>query len=161
MPAISGDDDDVNSSAADAVLLAPRQATTGFVTIPSTYGGGGSSVSPGAVAGIVVGAVAGFIILVVWCLSCFGYAPRVYYGGDGGRERRRGRRGSRHHHHTHHHHHHQRRHGHRQPSVRATETVEVRTTERISRPRGGGGRVAGGDDVIVIETGQPRVAGRR
>lgn len=162
----------------------PRQDDSdGFIAIPSVYGALDTSPHPGVVVGIVLGSVAGFLLLLFLLYSCLGFGPRVMpisvVEGSVLEEVRTTRRsgGSRRHHsHS--------RHRRRRSTVRATETVEVRTRERVSVPPpppggGGGGPIIvdapaprmvhssdeddDEDEVVVIEehTPPPRRPGRR
>ncbi|ATY59365.1 hypothetical protein CCM_05332 [Cordyceps militaris CM01] len=56
---------------------APQQSTTtpGFQAIPSTYREQDSSLAPGAVAGIVLGSVGAFLLLLALLYSCTGWTP--------------------------------------------------------------------------------------
>lgn len=122
--------------------------------VPESYAKQGSSLTPGATAGVVLGAVAGAIIILLLLYQCFGFGRRAgveavvvepaHHHHHGHHKHRRSRRhssGSHRSHRSGHHHHHHRRHSshsHRRPSVvRARETVEVRTHDR--RPYSGGG----------------------
>lgn len=124
-------DHDSDSSASKTVpslssvieALAPRQATSSdFKPIPATYGQLDSSPGPGTVAGIVLGSVAGFVLLLVlvYSVANFGYTAgpaavitsRVDTEAVAADEHR----------------HHRRRKS-RRPQ--ATEMFEVRTHERI------------------------------
>ncbi|KAF4126746.1 hypothetical protein GMORB2_0483 [Geosmithia morbida] len=135
--------------------------------VPQSYAHQGSSLTPGAVAGVVLGSVAGVILILVILYSCLGFGPRVMSSEPSGAfvRRRHGSHGSHHHHHNQSHHHtsdkykykykrtkHGRRssgasHHHRRSGSGAgprivRETVNVRTQDRRSadggRPRGGG-----------------------
>jgi hypothetical protein len=126
------------------ILLVPRQSSSNNddVILPTTYSGFSSSPDPGVVAGIVLGSVGGFLLILALLYSCLGWAPiafsgrRTAAGPDDELSVRsrsvlsfRTRTTSQHkHHHSH---------KHRRP-VRATEMYEVRTSERTtsqSRPR--------------------------
>jgi hypothetical protein len=48
-----------------------------ILIIPSTYGALGSSLHPGVVAGITLGAVLGFLLLLFAIYSCLGFGPAV------------------------------------------------------------------------------------
>jgi hypothetical protein len=109
----------------------PRQntAATALVSIPGSYGGLNSSPDPGTVAGIVLGSVGGFLLLLWLIYLCvnFGNPDTASSYGTASIATRRSRRSSHRHHHK--------------PPVRlrATETVEVRTRERGSGSHGHGG----------------------
>ncbi|KAH7160807.1 hypothetical protein EDB81DRAFT_327198 [Dactylonectria macrodidyma] len=66
MPAIPLPPSKTLRSVADAVSLVARadDSSSSFVPIPSTYGSLNSSPSPGVVVGIVLGSVAGFLLLL-------------------------------------------------------------------------------------------------
>lgn len=66
-------------------LLAVRQDDPSFVPVPSTYGSLGSSPHPGVVAGIVLGSVAGFLLLL-WLVYVIlhGGRPVVMAADDSG-----------------------------------------------------------------------------
>jgi hypothetical protein len=121
--------------------LLPRQAETTLISIQSKYGALGSSPEPGVVVGIVLAAVAGFLLLLWAVYSCLGVAPAASeytstYGGTASVLTLR----SRHHHH----------HKSSSPRMRAAiVTEEVRTTTRAS-----GGRSSG--PVIVDAEPPPR-----
>ncbi|KAH6607465.1 hypothetical protein Trco_003778 [Trichoderma cornu-damae] len=62
----------------DAATLAARQqdsATTTFVVIPETYGSLHDSLSPGAIVGIVIASVIGFILLLLVIYTILGLGP--------------------------------------------------------------------------------------
>ncbi|KAI9902689.1 hypothetical protein N3K66_002041 [Trichothecium roseum] len=119
-------------------VIEARQSTTTHLIIPSIYGSLYDSPSPGVIVGIVLGAVAGFLVLLLLFYSCLGFGPRVIpVEAISFRERPPSRKHS----------HHsvrgggvRRSHSRRRSSgtVRVTETYETRTRERGSR--GGGGR---------------------
>ncbi|KAK0391054.1 hypothetical protein NLU13_0556 [Sarocladium strictum] len=110
--------------------LLPRQSS--FVPVPSSYGSASSSPHPGVVAGIVIGSVGGFLLLLFLIYSCLGFGPSVWVQPSRSeytaasqsvlsfRTRRTSRARS------------ARRHASRGPRV--TETYEVRTRERRERP---------------------------
>ncbi|KAK3323480.1 hypothetical protein B0T19DRAFT_205456 [Cercophora scortea] len=113
----------------DNARITTRQSTT---TIPSLYGSLNSGPDPGTVAGIVLGSVAGFILLLWLLYTCINMGnPEVAESSVGTASYV-----SRKHRHSHHHHHHHGRHG---------ETVEIRATSRSGPP------TAGGATIIVEE----------
>lgn len=126
----------LSDAAPAAVAARQNPAQTTLVVVPAQYGNMGNSPDPGAVVGIVLGSVAGFLLLLWLFYSCVDF-------GDGGLDglssvgtasvlTLRTRRSSGHRHHHHHHH---------KPApvrLRATETVEVRARERDHRSSGGG-----------------------
>ncbi|KAL2022224.1 hypothetical protein VTK56DRAFT_5834 [Thermocarpiscus australiensis] len=106
--------------------------------------GDASTLSGGAIAGIVIGSIAGFLLLVWIIRSCtnIGAPPgsearpgKPWYGGirdeypprhaSRGRSRSRSRSRSRHSHHSAHHHHHHSGHGRRSRRVSVAEAVPV------------------------------------
>lgn len=112
---------------ARAARLLTRQNTDDNIIIPSRYGALNSSLAPGAVAGIVLGSVFGFLLLL-WLLysCCANIGPPVSYRSDYGASRvtvdyrsSRSRGPPRHH---------KRRHSSRGARVYATETTRVRET---------------------------------
>lgn len=122
------------------------------VIIPSTYGSLNDSPSPGVVVGIVLGSVAGFLVLLFLIYSALGFGPAVLGAGWGTRTvevsgmaasrsvlsfRSRPEHGK--------HHRHSRRGG-----DHATEMFEVRTRERVVQE---GGQQA--PPIIVEPTRQP------
>ncbi|KAK3688500.1 hypothetical protein B0T22DRAFT_155442 [Podospora appendiculata] len=108
-----------SNPAALAARIVSRQSTT---TIPSLYGSLNSGPDPGTVAGIVLGSVAGFILLLWLLYTCINMGnPEVAESSVGTASYV-----SRKHRHSHHHHHH-RPHG---------ETVEIRATSRSGPPAG-------------------------
>jgi hypothetical protein len=121
--------------------LARRQNNNdnGFVAIPSVYGQIDSSPHPAAVAGIVLGAVGGFLLLLFLLYSCLGFGPRIMPLEGSVLEVRSSRRS----------HSHKRR---RRSGVRVRETVEVRTRERVPVPP-----APPGDGPIIVDAPPPRV----
>jgi hypothetical protein len=127
--------------------LLPRQNS--FAPVPSSYGSASSSPHPGVVAGIVIGSVGGFLLLLFLIYSCLGFGPQLWVQPSRSeytaasqsvlsfRTRRTSRARSA-----------------RRPSraggARVTETYEVRTRE--SR---GGGRTRSGVRPVVV--GEPVV----
>lgn len=108
----------------------PTQTTT--TIIPASYPALSGGPDAGAVVGIVLGSVAGFLLFfwLLWTCVNFGNPPgdvESSFGGTGSLYSRRSRR------HHHHHHHHRKRSGSRR------ETVEVRTARPIivEAPLGG------------------------
>ncbi|KAK4450091.1 hypothetical protein QBC34DRAFT_81806 [Podospora aff. communis PSN243] len=125
--------------------IVPRQAATTTATIPALYGSADSSPTPGAVAGITLGAVGGFLLvlyLIYVCINIGNSPERAESSVTGSAviERKRA--------HRHSHHHHRRSHG--------EATVEVRRTSRVvpsaviveEAVRGGRG---GGESIIIEE----------
>jgi hypothetical protein len=125
--------------------VVPRQAATTTATIPALYGSADSSPTPGAVAGITLGAVGGFLLVLYLIYVCIniGNPPENAESSVTGSvvmERKRTQRHS--------HHHHRRSHG--------EATVEVRRTSRVvpsaviveEAVRGGRG---GGESIIIEE----------
>ena len=128
-------------------VLEARQSTTTHVIIPSVYGDLYDSPSPGVIVGIVLGSVAGFLLLLFLLYTCLGFGPRVIpIEAISFRERPPSRKHS----HNNHHHHHRRRSG---GSVRVTETFETRTRERGSR----GGRA----EPVIVDAPSPPPQARR
>ena len=131
--------------------LLPRQAST-TTAIPALYGSLDSSPDPGAVAGITLGAVGGFLLVLFLIYTCInmGNPPETAESSVTGSVVLEKKTTKRHSHHSHHHHHHD--HGHRRSA-----TVEVRRSrvvpaaviveERVSG-------VAGGR--IIVEEARPR-----
>ncbi|KAJ6444507.1 protein translocation protein, Sec62 family protein [Purpureocillium lavendulum] len=136
-------------------VVARQQSTPTqtYVVIPTTYGSLDNSPSPGVVVGIVLGSVAGFLLLLFLLYSALGFGPVVLGRGSAGEEIevsgmdggarsvlsfRSGARSAaaEHKHHRHTHHHHQGRREARRG--RATEMFEVRTRERVVSVPGGG-----------------------
>ncbi|KAK3190404.1 hypothetical protein K4F52_003425 [Lecanicillium sp. MT-2017a] len=119
----------------------PRQNNNDDIIIPTTYSALSSSPNPGIVAGIVLGSVGGFLLILALLYSCLGWAPITLPRGAVSDDlsmrsrsvlsfRTRTTSHNKHHHHSHG--------SHRKTRpVRATEMFEVRTTERTStsRPR--------------------------
>ncbi|OAA61465.1 hypothetical protein ISF_05544 [Cordyceps fumosorosea ARSEF 2679] len=57
------------------IIVRAPQSTPGFQAIPSTYQGQDSSLPPATVAGIVLGSVGGFLLLLALLYSCTGWTP--------------------------------------------------------------------------------------
>ncbi|KAI5463330.1 hypothetical protein BGZ63DRAFT_422698 [Mariannaea sp. PMI_226] len=70
MPAIPPPPSETVPPVTTSVLLTARQQSTTFVSIPASYGDLYSSPSPGVIAGIVIGSVAGFLLLlyIIYCI---------------------------------------------------------------------------------------------
>jgi hypothetical protein len=127
--------------------------------VPAHYGAMYDSPSPGAVAGIVLGAVAGFLLLLALLWICCAFGPvadtasswgaptvsgitlRTRRRGGGDRSPSRSRRRSRS----------RQRSKHR--VSRVSETVEVRTTSR--RPSASYQRAAGGEPTYIVDARIP------
>jgi len=158
------DDDTLPNPPAHDTLLAPRQSTPSptYVVIPSTYGSLDSSPSPGVVVGIVLGSVAGFLLLLFLLYSALGFGPVVLgrgsadeeievsgmAGGVGARSVlsfRSNARSAAAGEHKHHRHSHR-----RERRGRATEMFEVRTRERVVT---GGGSVPRAPIVVDARPG--------
>ncbi|KAL6896383.1 hypothetical protein GGI43DRAFT_116091 [Trichoderma evansii] len=58
-----------------ATLVARQQETPTFVVIPETYNATHSSLSTGAVVGVVIGSAAGFILLLLILYTILGFGP--------------------------------------------------------------------------------------
>lgn len=126
------------------VLEARQRETT--IIIPSTYGGIDSSPNPGVVAGIVLGAVAGFLLLLFLIYTCLGFGPPVIPESEmSARPKHR-------HSHSHSHSHRHSHHHHRRGSARVTERVRVNVRES-----GGGatGRPRGPGEPIIVDAPPP------
>ncbi|KAM0328207.1 hypothetical protein ACHAQA_005614 [Verticillium albo-atrum] len=68
------------AAAAGSAPILPRQNSDPEVIVPATYGGTNSTLAPAAVAGIVLGAVAGFLLLVYVLYMCAnGVGPPADY----------------------------------------------------------------------------------
>ncbi|GKT85407.1 hypothetical protein Ct61P_03257 [Colletotrichum tofieldiae] len=126
--------------------LIHRQTTDGVVVVPATYGGY-SDLGPGAIAGITLGAVAGFLLILWMVYTCLNFgrpvetsSSSVYTGTASVISVRRSK--SRHRHHKH-----------RSPRARviATEEVRVRERESLSRPPG----------PVIVEAAPPMMQERR
>ncbi|KAI3532798.1 hypothetical protein CPAR01_10916 [Colletotrichum paranaense] len=124
--------------------LLPRQTTTnGVVVVPATYGGW-SSLGAGAIVGITLGAVAGFLLVLWMVYTCLNFgrpveasSSSVYTGTASVVSVRRQRSKSRHRHRKH-----------RSPRARVIATEEVRVRESVSRPPAPGGP-------IIVEAAPP------
>jgi D-alanyl-D-alanine carboxypeptidase len=123
--------------------LLPRQNdNSDFAPVPTSYGSSSSSPHPGVVAGIVVGSVGGFLLLLFLLYSCLGFGPSIwvqpsrseYTAASQSVLSFRTRRTSR-----------SRRHHSRGPRV--TETYEVRTRES----RGGGRARSRAPPPVVVD----------
>ncbi|SPN99644.1 uncharacterized protein DNG_02496 [Cephalotrichum gorgonifer] len=109
-------------------LLLPRRASSGG-SVASSYGALDSSPNPAVVAGIVLGSIAGYLIVIWLIYTCLNIGPAVdssastYLGGESvlTLSTRRAK------------------------SVRVRERVEVRTRQRSSQ---GGGRSRGGPVIV-------------
>ncbi|KAI1658518.1 hypothetical protein F4813DRAFT_51309 [Daldinia decipiens] len=135
--------------------LLPRLATD-VSTVPEGYGRTANGPSPGAVAGIVLGSVAGFILLlwiIYWCVNLGSPAPHLEEGsvsGVGGsssvvsyRSRPRVRR---------HRHSHNSRASQQYSPHRRKETVEIRRDRTVRRsPSSSPARVPEVDQIVVLE----------
>jgi hypothetical protein len=77
----------------------PAATPTPSVIVPSTYNNLNTSPSPGAVVGIVLGSVAGLLLVLFLVYSALGYGPCPFTYRDG--RRKRSRRPSHHCTHTH------------------------------------------------------------
>ncbi len=86
------------SEVASRVL--PRQATTTTTTVVSADGGGPRPLSGGAIAGIVIGSIAGFLLLLWLLRSCTNLRQAEWWGRTFEPEHEKP-----HHHHRHHSHH--------------------------------------------------------
>ncbi|OAA45739.1 hypothetical protein BBO_03380 [Beauveria brongniartii RCEF 3172] len=124
-----------------AAVVAPRvpQDAPGFQAIPTTYHTSDSAPAPGAIAGIVLGSVGAFLLLIALLFSCTGWTPvflpwqrqrAVVVEEEHHRHRRRSHKPS-----------HRRRHEHRRRgggggvvSVDATEMYEVRAAAAAAPP---------------------------
>ena len=128
-----------NQPPTPVLLLAPRQQTS---AIPAYYGALDSSPDPGAVAGITLGSVAGFILILWLVYSCInmGNPPSSAESTVGTAsvvvERKRRRRS---HHHS-------------SDSGSGTETVEIRRTTETSRVARDGPHVATGAIIVEEDT---------
>lgn len=58
-----------------ATLVARQQETPTFVVIPETYNATHSSLSTGAIVGVVIGSAAGFILLLLILYTILGFGP--------------------------------------------------------------------------------------
>ncbi|KAJ0309941.1 hypothetical protein COL516b_002443 [Colletotrichum fioriniae] len=133
--------------------LLPRQTTTnGVVVVPATYGGW-SSLGAGAIVGITLGAVAGFLLVLWMVYTCLNFgrpieasSSSVYTGTASVVSVRRQRSKSRHRHRKH-----------RSPRARVIATEEVRVRESVSRPRA----PSGGGPIIVEAAPPPPMQERR
>ncbi|KAK0643599.1 hypothetical protein B0T16DRAFT_459727 [Cercophora newfieldiana] len=132
--------------------IAPRQAATTTPTIPALYGAADSSPDPGAVAGITLGAVAGFLLVLYLVYVCInlGNPPENAESSVTGSvvmERKRTTA------HRHSHHHHRRSHGEATVEVRRTSRVvpSAVIVEEVRGGRGGGER-----ESIIIEEARRR-----
>ncbi|KAF6843923.1 hypothetical protein CMUS01_01589 [Colletotrichum musicola] len=123
----------------------PRQSLDDDVVVPAQYGGW-SPLSPGAIAGITLGAVAGFLLILWMIYTCLNFgrpvdtsSSSVYTGTATSVLSVRSRHGRR---------------KHRSPRARIVTTEEVRVREResVSRSRGSG---------PVIVDADPPMAERR
>ncbi|KAK1465899.1 hypothetical protein CMEL01_11891 [Colletotrichum melonis] len=93
--------------------LLPRQTTTnGVVVVPATYGGW-SSLGAGAIVGITLGAVAGFLLVLWMVYTCLNFGRPVEASSS----------------------------SHRSPRARVIATEEVRVRESVSRPPAPGGPI--------------------
>ena len=167
-PTPTSNPDAAAAASAGATRVWPRQAAAHTTTtIPAGYGAQDSSPDPGAVVGITLGAVAGFILLlwlIYTCLYLGGYRGAGRSDVDAGTSvsggsfttasalSRKLRRTTSHHRRTSHHHH--RHHRHHSPNRR--ETVEMRGGRGpiIVEEAGGGPR-----EVVVEETTRARSTG--
>lgn len=59
-------------------LHSRQSGSNSFATVPSSYGSANSSPHPGVVAGIVIGSVGGFLLLLFLIYSCLGFGPSVW-----------------------------------------------------------------------------------
>ncbi|GKT59251.1 hypothetical protein ColTof3_06590 [Colletotrichum tofieldiae] len=111
--------------------LIHRQTTDGVVVVPATYGGY-SDLGPGAIAGITLGAVAGFLLILWMVYTCLNFGRPVetssssVYTGTASVISPRAR-------------------------VIATEEVRVRERESLSRPPG----------PVIVEAAPPMMQERR
>ncbi|ROT40699.1 hypothetical protein SODALDRAFT_321998 [Sodiomyces alkalinus F11] len=132
--------------------VVPRQESETTLIIPTTYTNIGD-LAPGAVAGIVLGSVFGFLLLVWLVYMCTsGIAPAVETRTDDSSlppppPPHRSRR-SRHQHHHHHHHPPSHRRSGGRARVIATETTRVRSS---------GGR---GPGPIIVDAPEPEMSER-
>ncbi|CAG9997766.1 unnamed protein product [Clonostachys byssicola] len=83
MPAIQIETTAAALVAAANDALAERDDSDNFKVIPSTYGGLYTSLNPGVIAGIVLGSVAGFLLLLFICYSALGFGPPVFSKSQG------------------------------------------------------------------------------
>ncbi|VUC23065.1 unnamed protein product [Clonostachys rosea] len=94
MPAIQIETTAAALVAAANDVLAERDDDN-FKVIPSTYGGLYTSLNPGVIAGIVLGSVAGFLLLLFICYSALGFGPPIFTKAQGSMVEVRVRRTSR------------------------------------------------------------------
>ncbi|KAL2754296.1 hypothetical protein ACRALDRAFT_1063181 [Sodiomyces alcalophilus JCM 7366] len=133
--------------------VVPRQEPETTLIIPATYTGIGD-LHPGAVAGIVLGSVLGFLLLIWLVYMCaHGFAPavetRTEYSSPPPSSVHRSRR----HRPRHHHHHHHRPSSRRRSGGRA-RVVSTQTT----RVRSSGGR---GPAPIIVDAPEPEMMSTR
>ncbi|CAI6089897.1 unnamed protein product [Clonostachys chloroleuca] len=137
MPAIQIETTAAALVAAANHVLAERDDNDNFKVIPSTYGGLYTSLNPGVIAGIVLGSVAGFLLLLFICYSALGFGPPIFSKSQGSmvevrvrrtasRASHSSRRTSRHTRSP------KRRPG--GPSIVSADSYEVRTYERVHVP---------------------------
>ena len=139
-----------------ATPVLARQASTTTATIPALYGSIDSSPDPGAVAGITLGAVGGFVLvlyLIYICINMGNPSENAESSVPGSvvLERK-----SHHHHSSAHHHHHRRSRGEATVEVRRMSRAvpaAVIVEERVSGGGGPGGR-------IIVEEARRREASR-
>ncbi|KAK1759436.1 hypothetical protein QBC47DRAFT_357295 [Echria macrotheca] len=145
-----------------AYMVLPRQQPTSTpATIPGLYGALDSSPDPGAVAGITLGAVGGFLLILFLIYTCIniGNPPAEYSESSVTGSVVVERKSKRHSSHRHHHHH-------RRSSRAEGERIEVTRTSRIvpetviveERVRGGAG--PGGPVIIEEARRRPRSISR-
>jgi len=138
-----------------ATPVLARQASTTTATIPALYGSIDSSPDPGAVAGITLGAVGGFVLvlyLIYICINMGNPSENAESSVPGSVVLER----KSHHHHSSAHHHHRRSRGEATVEVRRTSRAvpaAVIVEERVSGGGGPGGR-------IIVEEARRREASR-
>ncbi|CAM1511426.1 Fc.00g089390.m01.CDS01 [Cosmosporella sp. VM-42] len=131
-------------------VIFPRQSTNTFVAIPATYGSQHSSPSPGAVAGIVLGSVAAFILLLYIVYAILHGGPVLFRKASsesslGSRSVVSFRTATRA----------------KKRSSRVSETTEIHSRERVSPPEAPRGvspvltTEESVDEVVVIEEHTP------
>ncbi|CAH0048794.1 unnamed protein product [Clonostachys solani] len=132
MPAIQIETTAAALVAAANHVLAERDDDDNFKVIPSTYGGLYNSLNPGVVAGIVLGSVAGFLLLLFICYSALGFGPPIFSKSQGSMVEVRVRRTSRASHSSRRTSRHTRSPKSRPgPSIVSADSYEVRTYERV------------------------------